>query len=71
MSQTSHIIVSKPQVVEIGGFWVMDKKLKDIFVILAFLNRKRREKTIQSFLSVKLLSLVIQKSSSIGKVTGS
>ena len=49
----------------------MDKKLKDIFVILAFLNRKRREKTIQSFLSVKLLSLVIQKSSSIGRVIGS
>ena len=31
----------------------MDKKLKDIFVILAFLNRKRREKTIQSFSKCK------------------
>ena len=49
----------------------MDKKLKDIFVILAFLNRKRREKLYKVFENVKMLSPVIQKSSSIGRVTGS
>ena len=49
----------------------MDKKLKDIFVILALLNRKRRKKLYKVFENVKMLSSVIQKSSSIGRVTGS
>ena len=49
----------------------MDKKPKDVFVILAFLNRKRREKLYKVFQNVKMLSFVIQKSSSIGRVAGS
>ena len=40
----SRIIVSMPQVVEIVGFSVMDKNLKDIFVILDVLRRKTEKK---------------------------
>ena len=47
----------------------MDKKLKDIFVILALLRRKKEKKLSKVFSNAKLVRLVIQKSSSIGRVT--
>ena len=48
----------------------MDKKLKDIFDLLAHLSRKKEKKLYKVYGKVKMLNLVIQESSSIGRALG-
>ena len=47
----------------------MDKKLKDIFDFLANLSRKKEKKVYKVYEKAKLLRLVIQESSSVGRAT--
>ena len=48
----------------------MDKKLKDIFELLAHLSRKKEKKLYKVYEKLKLLKLVIQESSSVGRALG-
>ena len=48
----------------------MDKKLKDIFDLLAHLSRKKEKKLYKVHKKVKMHDLVIQESSSVGRALG-
>lgn len=48
----------------------MDKKSKDIFVILARLSRKKEKKLYKLYEKAKALNLVIPESSSVVRVSG-
>ena len=48
----------------------MDNKLKDIFDLLAHLSRKKEKKLYKVYEKVKMLNLVIQESSSVGRASG-
>ena len=48
----------------------MDKKLKDIFVILAHLSRKKEKKLYKVYEKAKMLNLVVQESTLVGRAAG-
>ena len=45
----------------------MDKKLKDIFDLLAHLSRKKRKKLYKVYERVKILNLVIWESNKVSR----
>ena len=55
---------------KIGGFLVLDKKLKDILVILAHLSRKKEKKLYKVYRKAKMTKSIIQESSSVGRASG-